>query len=212
MVCHAEASSKLQKRPIRSVSILPLDNCWGSSALMEDFPGAAQRRWLGQDCGCGWLLGSGGRCLMLVQTGAGCSHPPPWMCDFTDNLIWLSGRVSCPSSWFTFPPHTAVLKPACIFLDVAILWNPLVCSCRISFFLIPNSPCCPHQSCQCAQCTACLYSLWSSRTCSSREQPWAMVTFWCYLPVSAYITLPFFIVYSWATSVLLLLRLHSLSE
>lgn len=44
MVCHAEASSKLQKRPIRSVSILSLDNCWGSSALMEDFPGAAQRR------------------------------------------------------------------------------------------------------------------------------------------------------------------------
>lgn len=156
---------------------------------------------LGEDASCWSRLGQDAPilplgCVISQTTWSGCQ----------------GGFPALPAGWFTFPPHTAVLKPACIFLAVAILWNPLVCSCRISFFLIPNSPCCPHQSCQCAQCPACLYSLWSSRTCSSREQPWAMVTFWCYLPVSAYITLPFFIVYSWATSVLLLLRLHSLSE
>lgn len=223
MVWHDEALPKLQKRAMRNVSILSLGKWESAGAALAWWGG---RFSLGQPRGGGWARAVAvAACLCLGEDvsccsrpGAGCSHPASQkLCDFTGSLTWLSGRVSCSSSRLVYLPSTHsyvlhVLKPVCISLDVAILQNPQACSCHFSFFLILNSPCCPHQSCQYIQCTACLYSLWSSRSCGySREQPWATVTFWWYLPVSAHLTLTLFIVCPWATSVLLLSRPHSLS-
>lgn len=172
MVCHAEASPKLQKRAIRNVSILSLvkwetagADCldgvggflWGSP---EEVAGAGP--WL-------WLAPSVWRELSCAGPGWEQDAPVlPLEAVGPHRQLDLAVR----EGFLLFQQADSHSLHTQLSLDVAILRNPQVCSCHVSFLFL-SSPCCPpHQSCQCIQCTACLYSLWSSRTCGySKEQP-----------------------------------------
>lgn len=127
-----------RKRAIRNVSILSSVKwetagaalpCWGGRfSLEQPEEVAGPGLWL-------WLSASAwGSYLVLVQ--AGCRMLPSclWkLWPFTGSLIWLSGRVSCSSSWLIHIPSTHSSIETCLhFSGCCNLQNPQVCVAVVS--------------------------------------------------------------------------------